>query len=453
MSKKIIAVFLALAVVFGCFTMAATAKDGVSEKVSVTLNSNGVDFIKGVVMSDYSAELTVPYGSVINAKELSGTISMTDIASLGITGTRTYSKSITTGVDKEVVFDNYIPVFEGATISGTIDGVEYKYNVEATYAEDAYIVEAIPENEDAVREAYQALASHVTAETKAADDSYVEIPGTAYIQIGTERLSFENTKETVKLDNIMQGTGLKAEIRSAVKLEEVAVLEDAQIEAYIPAGTVLAVGQSIVTLNEGATIQVSEYTSSDAIDSIFSTLRDCETNEEIIIAGVQFISNFAKAIDGNDIVVNVEFDEEAGTQVSGSIDSAFADKDTTIELVSDGEVLQSITATDSYNFDTVKDGTYTIRVSKENHVTREYEIEVNGEVVIEDLKLNLIGDIDGDDKVNVKDYSSVLKHAKKAEELVGYEFDCADINQDGKISVVDYAAILKHVKKTDTLWK
>lgn len=452
MSKKIIAFLLSLAVIFSCFSMAVTAKEDISEKVSVTLNSNGTDFMKGVVMSDYSAELTVPYGSVINAKELSGTISMTDIASLGITGTRTYSKSITTGVDKLVAFDNYLPAFESATVSGTIDGMEYKYNVEAAYTEDAYIVEAIPESVDAVRTAYQAMASHITAGTKSEDDSYAEIPGTAYIQIGKEKLSFENTEETVKLDNIMQGTGLKAEIRSAVKLEEVERIEDAQIEAYIPAGTVLAVGQSIVTLNDAATITLDGYTNSVDVDTILSTLRDCETNEEIIIAGVQFISNFACAIDGNDLVVNVEFEEEKGTQISGSIDSAAADTETTIELVSDGEVLQSITATDSYNFDSVTDGTYTIRVSKENHVTREYEIEVNGDIVIEDLKLNLIGDVDGNDKINVMDYTETLRHVKKTTELVGYEYDCADVNGDGRVNVSDYAAILRHVKKTDTLW-
>ncbi len=451
MCKKIIAVFLAMAVVFGCFSMVATAKGDISEKVSVTLNSNGTDFMKGVVMSDYSAELTVPKGSIINAKELSGTISMTDIASLGITGTRTYSKSITTGVDKEVIFDNYLPAFGSATVSGAIDGVEYKYNIKASDTAESYSIEAVPESEDAAREAYQALASHVTAGTKAEDDSYAEIPGTAYIQIGTEKLSFENTEETIKLDNIMQGTGLKAEIRSAVKLEEVEELEDAQIEAYLPAGTVLAVGQSIVTLNDSATIQMYGYRDIDTVNTIFSTLRDCQTNEEIIIAGVQFISDFASAIDGKDLVVNVEF-EETTTQVSGSIDSALADKETTIELVSDGEVLQSITATDSYNFDAVKDGTYTIRVSKENHVTREYEIEVNGEVVIEDLKLNLIGDVDGNDKVNIMDYTETLRHVKRTAELEGYEFDCADVNGDGKVNITDYAAILRHVKKTETLW-
>ncbi len=452
MCKKIIALFLALAVVFGCFSMAVTAKDDISEKVSVTLNSNGTDFMKGVVMSDYSAKLTVPFGSVINAKELTGTISMTDIASLGITGTRTYSKTITTGVDNEVAFDNYLPAFESATVSGTIDGIEYKYNIEAFDTAESYTVEAIPESEEAVREAYQALASHITAGTKAEDDSYAEIPGTAYIQIGTEKLSFENTEETVKLDNIMQGTGLKAEIRSAVKLEEVEELEDAQIEAYIPAGTVLAVGQSIVTLNDSATIKMYGYDDNDTVNTIFSTLRDCQSNEEIIIAGVLFITDFANSIDGNDLVVNVEFEEEKGTQVSGSIDSALADEETTIELVSGGEVLQSITATDSYNFDAVTNGTYTIRVSKENHVTREYEIEVNGEIVIENLKLNLIGDVDGNDKINVMDYTETLKHVKKTAELTGYEYDCADVNGDGRVNVSDYAAILRHVKKTDTLW-
>ena len=449
MSKRIMVVVLALAVAFGCFTIAVTAKG--NEKVSVTLNSNDTDFLSAVVNADYSAEVTVPKGSVISAGELKGTISMTDIDSLGIEGTRTYSKGITTGVEKEVLLDNYLPAFTNATISGAVDGVDYKYNVVAEDTAEAYTITATPEDEDAVRAAYQAAASHITASTKAEDDSYALIPGTAYVQIGTEKLVFENTEETMKLDNIMQGTGLKAEIRSAVELIEADELEDAQVEVFLPAGTVLAVGQSIVTLDDAATIKMYGYEDNEDVNTILSKLRDCETNEQIILTAVLFISDFANAIEGQDLVVNVEF-EETTTEISGSIDSALADKDTTIELVCDGEVVDSITASDSYSFDAVANGTYTIRVSKENHVTREYEIDVNGEVVIEDLDINLIGDVNGDDKLNVMDYAETLKHVRKTNALEGYAFDCADVNGDGKVTVSDYAAILRHVKKTANLW-
>lgn len=451
MSKKIIAVVLAFVVALGCFTMAVTAKE--NAKVSVTLNSNDTDFLSAYVYGDYSAEVVVPKGSVISAGELKGTISMTNIASLGIEGTRTYSKGITTGVEKEVLLDNYLPAFTNATVSGTIDGLAYKYNVEAADTAEAYTITATPEDEEAVRTAFQALASHVTSSTKSADDSYALIPGTAYVQIGTEKLVFENTEETMKLDNIMQGTGLKAEIRSAVELVETEELDDAQVEVFVPAGTVLAVGQSVVTLNDAATIKMYGYEDNDDVNTILSKLRDCETNEQIILTAVLFISDFANAIEGQDLVVNVDFEEteEPTVEVSGKIESA-TDADTTIELVADGEVVQTITGSDSYSFDAVANGTYTIRVSKENHVTREYEIDVNGEVVIENLKLNLIGDVDGNGKINVMDYANALKHVKKTNTLEGYEFDCADVNADGIVNVSDYAAILRHVKKTAALW-
>ncbi len=451
MSKKIMAVVLALVVAFGCFTMAVTAKD--NAKVSVTLNSNDTDFLSAVVNADYSAEITVLKGSVISAGELKGTISMTNIDSLGIDGTRTYSKGITTGVEKEVLLDNYLPAFTNATVSGTIDGNAYKYNIEAEDTAEAYTITATPEDEAAVRAAYQAAASHITASTKAEDDSYALIPGTAYVQIGTEKLVFENTEETMKLDNIMQGTGLKAEIRNAVELLEVEELEDAQVEVFIPAGTVFAVGQSIVTLNDSATIKMYGYEDNDDVNTILSKLRDCETNEQIILTAVLFISDFANAIEGQDLVVNVEFEEteEPTVEVSGKIESA-TDAETTIELVCDGEVVETITGTDSYSFNAVANGTYIIRVSKEKHVTREYVIDVNGEVVVEDLELNLIGDVNGDDKINVMDYNSALKHVKKTGMLDGYAFDCADVNGDGRVNVSDYNAILKHVKKTGNLW-
>ena len=191
MSKKIMAVVMALVVALGCLTMAATAKEDV--KVSVTLNSNDTDFLSAYVYGDYSAEVVVPKGSVISAGELKGTIAMTNIDSLGIEGTRTYSKGITTGVQKEVLLDNYLPAFTNATVSGSVDGVAYKYNVVAENTQEAYKITATPESTDAVRAAYQAAASHITATTKSADDSYALIPGTAYVQIGTEKLVFENT--------------------------------------------------------------------------------------------------------------------------------------------------------------------------------------------------------------------------------------------------------------------
>ena len=64
----------------------------------------------------------------------------------------------------------------------------------------------------------------------------------------------------------------------------------------------------------------------------------------------------------------------------------------------------------------------------------------------------LLGDVNGDGKITIIDYTQVLKHVKKTITLGGNEFTCADVNGDGKITVTDYTKILKHVKKIEMLW-
>jgi len=453
--KKIISVLVALTLVISCFSIAVTARSEKETKVSFTATSNDTAFLMGEVFSDYSAKITAPKGSVINAGEVTGSLTMTDIASLGIEGTRTYEKSITTGVDNEVAFDNYLPSFSDATVSGTIDGMPYAYDIVATDSDKEYVVEAIPENEENVRKAYQAAVSHITSSTKAEDDSYAEIPGAAYIQIGTEKLSMENPDETLKLDNIVQGSGLKAELRSAVKLEEVDELEDAQVEVFLPAGTVLAMGQSVVTLDDDATIKMYGYEDNDDVNTILSKLRDCETNEEIILTAVLFVSDFAMAIDGKDLVVNVEF-AESGVDVTGTVESFKFDDETTVELVLDGEIVQTTAVSGygvkDYAFEGIFDGTYTLRVSKDNHVTREYEITVAGEAVTAELKIHLIGDVNGDGAVNTIDVARVNSHARSVNALDGYALLCGDANDDGNVNTVDVAKINAHARAVNALW-
>ena len=453
--KKLISVLVALALMVGCFSIAVNAYGEKETKVSFTAISNETAFLKGEVFSDYSATVTVPKGSVISAGEVSGSLEMTDIASLGIEGTRKYEKSITTGVEKEVLLDNYLPAFTNATVSGTIDGFEYFYNIEATDTAESYTVEAIPSDVEQARAAFQALTSHVETSTKAEDDSYALVPGTAYVQIGTEKLSLENKDETLKLDNIVQGTGLKAEIRSAVKLEEVDELEDAQVEAFIPAGTVLAMGQSVVTLKDDATIKMYGYEDNDDVNTILSKLRDCETNEEIILTAVLFISDLANSIEGQDLVVNVDF-AETGVDVSGTVESFKFEDETTVELLLDGVAVQTVAVegfgVKDYSFECVSDGDYTLRVSKANHVTREYDITVAGEAVSAELEINLIGDNNADGKVNTVDTARANAYAKGVTPLEGYESLCADVNGDGKVNTVDVARINAHARSVNPLW-
>ncbi len=129
----------------------------------------------------------------------------------------------------------------------------------------------------------------------------------------------------------------------------------------------------------------------------------------------------------------------------------------TIEFIKYGETepLETFTVTGNnatYNIERILSGVYTVRVSKNNHVTREYE-----NIVIEagecDFKICPIGDVNGDGKIMVIDYTLVLRHVKKTSIIVDdYALKCADVDGNGRVIVNDYAKILRHVKKTENLW-
>ena len=144
--------------------------------------------------------------------------------------------------------------------------------------------------------------------------------------------------------------------------------------------------------------------------------------------------------------------------ISGKVTSYLSDTDIiTVEFIRVGETDSSYTLSLTgnnaiYNIESIMSGVYTVRISKKNHVTREYENVVIGEGEY-DFKICPIGDVSNDGKITLVDYSAVLKHTKKTNLLEDYAARCADINSDGKINITDYGKILRHVKKVINLWE
>jgi len=148
-----------------------------------------------------------------------------------------------------------------------------------------------------------------------------------------------------------------------------------------------------------------------------------------------------------------------GVRVSGTVTSFGSDTDDiTIELYAEGGASTDYTAavkgnTAEYSFEGVTEGTYTLKISKANHVTRTYTVTVGSESVIQDAKIHLKGDIDGNGKINVGDTTKVYSHVKKTALITDeYMLLCADIDGNGKINVGDTTKVYAHVKKTSLLW-
>jgi hypothetical protein len=107
----------------------------------------------------------------------------------------------------------------------------------------------------------------------------------------------------------------------------------------------------------------------------------------------------------------------------------------------------------NYSFASVAAGTYTLTVRKANHVTRAYTVTVGDRAVVQDVKIHLKGDIDGNGKVNLGDTTKIYSHVKKTALITDeYMLLCADIDGNGKLNLGDTTKVYAHVKKTNPLW-
>lgn len=141
-----------------------------------------------------------------------------------------------------------------------------------------------------------------------------------------------------------------------------------------------------------------------------------------------------------------------GAVVSGTVTSFNSDTDDiTIELFADGSTSADYTDTvkgntAEYFIVGVAEGSYTIRVSKANHVTREYTLVVE-EPVTFNATINEIGDATMNGEFDIYDYQQIVNSALSEENTVpenitedeNYSKALSDLDEDGYIDVIDCA--------------
>lgn len=98
-----------------------------------------------------------------------------------------------------------------------------------------------------------------------------------------------------------------------------------------------------------------------------------------------------------------------------------------------------------YKFSNVATGTYTLKVMKENHVTREYTVVVGNSSVIQDVKICQLGDVNMDGTVSILDATEVQKGLAGLVSLNEYQSKLADVNKDGSVSIIDATQIQKYI--------
>ena len=151
-------------------------------------------------------------------------------------------------------------------------------------------------------------------------------------------------------------------------------------------------------------------------------------------------------------------DPSAVGTLSGTVKSFGSTTDpVTVQLFGSGSSSAAYSTTvkgnsASYTISGVTPGTYTVKVSKKNHVTRAYTVTVSAGTKTQNAQIHLLGDVNGDGRINTSDVGKANMHAKNKKLLTGYEFACADINGDGRINTSDVGKINMHAKNKKRLW-
>lgn len=168
---------------------------------------------------------------------------------------------------------------------------------------------------------------------------------------------------------------------------------------------------------------------------------------------------------GSGVALTVEYSLAVSSGLHGRVESFLDDSDVTVALFADGSAQPQYTTTVPageksggkytavYDIPSVDAGTYTVQVSKKNHVTREYTVTVGGDVKTLNTEIRLLGDVNGDGRVNAMDCTRLLMHVNRSMLLTdAYALKCADVNGDSRVNAMDCTRLLTHVNKTQPLW-
>lgn len=289
--------------VYTCTVCNEIKKEAIAWKFNLTVTSEST--VDVTVGEDYTAVFTLPKaGSQVNASGVTVEAKMKNVESLGVDGERSHSVTVETGIQNvKVDLSYWLPNcydFESATVNATIGGKACTY----AFAGNSGVITATTDTE-AARAAWKELTSNITADTHK-DDSFILVKNGSTLQIGRELLCFEENVDDLKLNNFSQMGALIQNVKDHVKLETANDSKD--IEIVLKAGTQLAVGSSIATLEDNVTITITGVEMpANFLSSLRETVNKGTNAKALIMAAVQMFDQLVGQINGKTITVNIAF--------------------------------------------------------------------------------------------------------------------------------------------------
>ncbi len=160
----------------------------------------------------------------------------------------------------------------------------------------------------------------------------------------------------------------------------------------------------------------------------FEVILDCEEGYTLSDPGIMdaYVNGNKAQVtkaDGNAMALTVEYSLAVSSGLRGQVVSFHDDSDVTVSLFVDGSAEPKYTVavpggtkdssgkyTAVYDIPSVTTGTYTVQVSKKNHVTREYTVTVGGNVKTLNAEIWLLGDVNGD---GIRDMTDAVQIRRK----------------------------------------
>lgn len=181
------------------------------------------------------------------------------------------------------------------------------------------------------------------------------------------------------------------------------------------------------------------------------------------VNGVEYVYANNIVTDGSMVMLgNIELPVKAkGVEVSGTVTSyGDASEDVTVTLTKQGETGTDFTDTltgasgsapysQTYSFAAVPAGDYTLKVEKKGHAPFTKEITVGDSNVTENVTVYLIGDVNGDGKIDANDMQRIYAHISGENKFSNLAQ--GDVNGDGKVDANDMQRIYAHISGENPL--
>lgn len=324
-----------------------------AEKLNLQIISNGYTALRVVADKDYVVAVDL-LNDVVNQKSVTLDLTMNNVGGLDVNGTRHADFTFNTGLaPQERSLSTYMPAIKelkGANLEASVNGKAFDYALEGAFdAEDmtgAWV--ATPGDVEEVRAAWLELTKYVETKTYGEDNSYAVVDEASWIQVGNEKLTFEQDGDLV-LDNLNDKDSIIDTIKKALKLEtEVEAAQNGEIVVYVGAGTALRVGGSEAVLTEGTTIALDD-TGYDFTKSPLADMREAAQGE----GDMTMMINAALDI-VNDVIAGANGKTIKMTIITDNYTKAAEDADKAIEDLGKVEELGKVEALDKIEIPEIK---------------------------------------------------------------------------------------------------